>query len=95
MAADMIQLSVAHPWVDLPHTVTRVKLHHDEVHQRELNVVCQDTGMVVYTTPHQTFGGYDHGGVQAATRRAERFLHRHGFRYDIADHGLWKREGMK
>lgn len=78
--------TVARPWVDLPDWVRRVDKHIDD---NEVNVVCQDTGLVVYTTPSYAWGG-QHSRV-AAAHRMIKWLARHGFKYNAADHGYYTR----
>ena len=89
--------TVALPHTDLPAFVRRVTFMPDSTHSHELNVVCQDTGIVVYCTPHQTWCGQHQpatstvAGVKAAFGRAEGFLRRHHFRWNVLT-GYWQRE---
>lgn len=84
----MRKITVAHPWVDLPASTARLRVYTEE---HEVNLVCQDTGLVVYTTPCYTWAG-ERRSVPAAQLRASRWLHRHGFRLNLSDRGYFTRE---
>jgi hypothetical protein len=78
--------TVARPWTDLSDWVRRVSV---TTGPKEVDVVCQDTGVVVYTTPSYTWGGQH--SERAATFRAIQWMRRHGFRQNFADHGYFTR----
>lgn len=78
--------TVARPWVDLAHWVVRVYFVVEPV---EVNLVCPDTGLVVYTTPTRNVDG--DRSTWAACRRAKAWLHRNGFVYNPVDHGRYSR----
>lgn len=88
---------VTRTYVSLPFYVKRVSLRIDLA---EVNVVCEDTGEVVYCTPV----GYRvwpsralrtspwQTAVGAARLRAEQWLKAHRFAYDPCDRGYYTRE---
>lgn len=81
------RVTVKSPWVDLADWVRRLAFDNDN---DEVNLVCQDTGVVVYCTPTYAWGGNRYS-IPAAEARAKRWLKRHGFTQNLSDHGYFTR----
>lgn len=91
----MFRPTVDNPWVDLPDWVGRLKMSIDD---NEVNLICQNTGLVVYTTPSYAWGNRIATGSitrvkspGAAKQRALNWMRRHGFRINLVDHNFYTR----
>ena len=89
--------TVGRPYVNHHSSTTRVGIHIDPL---EINLVDEDTGEVIYTTPclFRNMEGRAIQGLAAqefALRRAHLWLRRHSFRYNPVDHGYWTRKASR